>query len=61
PAVVAQRAELTARKTQLDDELKQAANSKDNIAHLQEQLAKLQRTQMKDQLALRSESILNPL
>ncbi|AVA34922.1 potassium-dependent mechanosensitive channel [Cupriavidus metallidurans] len=60
PAVVAQRAELTARKTQLDDELKQAASSKDNIAHLQEQLAKLQRTQMKDQLALRSESILNP-
>ena len=60
PAVAAQRAELTARRNQLDDELKQAGGSKDNIAHLQDQLAKLQRTQLKDQLALRSESILNP-
>ncbi|WP_019446982.1 DUF3772 domain-containing protein [Cupriavidus sp. BIS7] len=60
PAVAAQRAELTARKAQLDDELKQVASSKENIVHLQDQLAKLQRTQLKDQLALRSESILNP-
>jgi len=60
PAVAAQRAELTARKAQLDDELKQVASSKENITHLQDQLAKLQRTQLKDQLALRSESILNP-
>src|SRR5262249_19668102 len=35
PAVARQRAELNARKAQLDDELKQAADSKDNIAHLQ--------------------------
>ncbi|WP_137924505.1 DUF3772 domain-containing protein [Cupriavidus sp. 2SB] len=60
PAVVRQRAELNARKAQLDDELKQAADSKDNIAHLRDQLAKLQRSRLKDQLALRSDSILNP-
>jgi len=60
PEVAAQRAELTARRAQLDDQLKQAASSKDNIAHLLDQLAKLQRTQLKDQLALRSVSILNP-
>ena len=60
PAVVRQRAALSARKAQLDDELKQAAESKENIAHLQDQLAKLQRSRLKDQLALRSESILNP-
>jgi len=60
PAVVKQRAELKARRDQLDEELKQAADSKENIAHLQDQLAKLQRSRLKDQLALRSESILNP-
>ena len=58
--MVRQRAALSARKAQLDDELKQAAEGKENIAHLQDQLAKLQRSRLKDQLALRSESILNP-
>lgn len=60
PAVARQRADLNARKAQLDDELKQTVDSKDNIAHLQDQLAKLQRSQLRDQLALRSDSILNP-
>lgn len=60
PAVVQKRAGLNARRTQLDGELKQAADSKDNIDNLKDQLAKLQRSQIKDQLALRSESILAP-
>ncbi|KWR91413.1 mechanosensitive ion channel protein [Cupriavidus sp. IDO] len=60
PAVAQQRADLNARRTQLDNELKQAAEGKENIANLNDQLAKLQRGWMKDQLALRSESILNP-
>ncbi|MGO4576401.1 DUF3772 domain-containing protein [Cupriavidus sp. 2TAF22] len=60
PAVVRQRADLNARRAQMDVELKQAAESKENIANLKSQLGKLQRSQMKNQLALRSESILNP-
>lgn len=60
PAVVRQRADLNARRAQLDAQLKQAGESKANIANLSDQLARLQRGQMKDQLALRSESILNP-
>ncbi|MBP0619082.1 DUF3772 domain-containing protein [Cupriavidus consociatus] len=60
PAVVKQRAELNARRTQLDSHLKQAAESKENIANLSEQLGRLERGHLKDQLALRSESILNP-
>ncbi|WP_432261007.1 DUF3772 domain-containing protein [Cupriavidus sp. TMH.W2] len=60
PAVVRQRAELNARRTQLDAQIKQATESKENIANLSDQLGRLQRSQMKDQLALRSDSILNP-
>ncbi|WP_427308317.1 DUF3772 domain-containing protein [Cupriavidus sp. H39] len=60
PAVVRQRAELNARRMQLDAQLKQAAESKENIANLSGQIGRLQRSQMKDQLALRSDSILNP-
>ncbi|AGW94426.1 MULTISPECIES: DUF3772 domain-containing protein [Cupriavidus] len=60
PAVVRQRAELNARRMQLDAQLKQAAESKENIANLSEQFGRLQRSHLKDQLALRSESILNP-
>ncbi|SPA51684.1 DUF3772 domain-containing protein [Cupriavidus taiwanensis] len=60
PAVVRQRAELNARRLQLDAQLKQAAESKENIANLSGQIARLQRSQLKDQLALRSDSILNP-
>ncbi|QET06365.1 mechanosensitive ion channel family protein [Cupriavidus pauculus] len=59
-AVVRKRADLNARKAQLDAALKQAAESRDNIAHLNDQLDKLKRSRLKDQLALRSESILNP-
>jgi len=59
-AVAQQRADLNARKVQLDSELKQAADGKDNIANLEGQLAKLQRSHLKNQLVLRSESILNP-
>ncbi|WP_454766788.1 DUF3772 domain-containing protein [Cupriavidus campinensis] len=61
PAVARQRAELNARKAQLDDEIKQTADSQENIANLKDQVAKLHRSQLRDQLALRSESILNPL
>jgi len=60
PAVAQKRADLNARKAQLDDELKQAAEGKENIANLDSQLARLQRGRMKDQLVLRSDSILNP-
>lgn len=59
-AVARQRADLNARRTQLDAALKQAAESKESIANLNDQLGKLRRAQMKNQLALRSESILNP-
>ncbi|MFS8977429.1 DUF3772 domain-containing protein [Cupriavidus necator] len=60
PAVVRQRAELNARRMQLDAQIKQAAESKENIANLGDQIGRLQRSHLKDQLALRSESILNP-
>lgn len=59
-AVAKQRADLNARKTQLDAALKQAAESKESIANLNDQLGKLRRAQVKNQLALRSDSILNP-
>ncbi len=59
-AVARQRADLNARGAQLDSALKQVTENKENIANLNDQLAKLQRGWMKDQLALRSESILNP-
>ncbi|CAG9167312.1 DUF3772 domain-containing protein [Cupriavidus pampae] len=59
-AVARKRADLNTRKTQLDAAVKQAAESRDNIAHLNDQLDKLKRSRLKDQLALRSESILNP-
>lgn len=60
PAVARQRAELNARKAQLDEERKQTADSQENIANLKDQVAKLHRSQLRDQLALRSDSILNP-
>ncbi|MGE8369609.1 DUF3772 domain-containing protein [Cupriavidus sp.] len=59
PAVAQQRAELNARKTQLDNGLKQAAGDKENVANLNGQIAKLQRSLLKNQLALRSDSILS--
>lgn len=59
PAVAQQRGELNARKTQLDNGLKQAADDKENVANLNGQIAKLQRSLLKNQLALRSDSILS--
>ncbi|MBN3815968.1 mechanosensitive ion channel family protein [Paraburkholderia sp. Se-20369] len=56
--VAHQRATLNARKTQLDTALKQAADQKGNLANLTEQLAKLNRSLLKNQLVLRSGSIL---
>ncbi|WP_374703629.1 DUF3772 domain-containing protein, partial [Burkholderia sp. WAC0059] len=58
PAVVQQRVALAARQAQLDAELKQAQDVRENLANLGEQLARLQHDQLKDQLALRSGSIL---
>ncbi|WP_323122674.1 DUF3772 domain-containing protein [Burkholderia alba] len=58
PAVAQQRAGLNARKAQLDAELKQAADEKDNLVNLTQQFAKLRRSLLRDQLALRSGSIL---
>lgn len=58
PAVVEQREELNTRKSQLDDELKQASSERQNFANLAQQLNKLQRSMLKEQLALRSGSIL---
>ncbi len=57
PAVAKQRATLTARKTQLDAALKQAADQKTNLANLTEQFAKLHRGLLKNQLAFRSGGI----
>lgn len=57
-AVAQQRADLNARKAQLDSGLKQAAEVKGNVTNLTEQIAKLQRSRLKNQLALRSASIL---
>jgi small-conductance mechanosensitive channel len=60
PAVAQQRAELDARKARLDAGLKQVAETKESVANLTGQIAKLQRSLLKNQLALRSDSILNP-
>lgn len=57
PAVAQQRATLNARRTQIDAALKQATDQKSNLANLTEQFAKLHRSLMKNQLALRSGSI----
>ncbi|AOJ09927.1 DUF3772 domain-containing protein [Burkholderia mayonis] len=57
-AVVRQRADLNTRKTQLDAALKQAADEKDSLANLTQQYSKLRRSLLRDQLVLRSGSIL---
>jgi small-conductance mechanosensitive channel len=59
-AVAQQRVDLNARRMQLDTQLKQAAESEKNISNLNDQLGKLRRSWIKDQLALRSDSIANP-
>ncbi|SMG03206.1 DUF3772 domain-containing protein [Burkholderia singularis] len=57
-AVAQQRTSLNARKAQIDAALKQAVDIKETLANLAQQLAKLDRSLMRDQLALRSGSIL---
>ncbi|AJX33382.1 DUF3772 domain-containing protein [Burkholderia oklahomensis] len=57
-AVARQRADLNTRKAQLDAALKQAADEKDSLANLTQQYSKLRRSLLRDQLVLRSGSIL---
>ncbi|WP_321874224.1 DUF3772 domain-containing protein [Burkholderia ubonensis] len=57
PAVEQQRATLNARKAQIDAALKQAADQKGNLANLTDQFSKLNRSLLKNQLVLRSGSI----
>ncbi|MCS6504375.1 DUF3772 domain-containing protein [Burkholderia thailandensis] len=57
-AVARQRADLNARRTQLDAALKQAADEKESLANLTQQYSKLRRSLLRDQLALRSSGIL---
>lgn len=57
-AVTRQRTDLTAQRTRLDAELKQAESTKETLANLSVQIARLQHDQLKNQLALRSGSIL---
>lgn len=57
-AVARQRADLNARKTQFDAALKQAADEKESLANLMQQYSKLRRSLLRDQLVLRSGSIL---
>ncbi|AOJ68814.1 MULTISPECIES: DUF3772 domain-containing protein [Burkholderia] len=57
-AVARQRADLNARKTQFDAALKQAADEKDSLVNLTQQYSKLRRSLLRDQLVLRSGSIL---
>jgi potassium-dependent mechanosensitive channel len=58
PAVARQREVLTARKTQIDALLKQVNDQKSNLANLTDQFAKLHRGLLKNQLVLRTGSLL---
>ncbi len=58
PAVAEQRANLNSSKSQLDAALKQAADERSKLLNLTLQFAKLRRSLLKNQLALRSGSIL---
>lgn len=60
PAIAQQRLALAARQADLDAELKEAQSIRDDLVDLHEQISRLQRGQLKDQLALRSKSILSP-
>ena len=59
-ALAEQRASLTAQGARLDDELKQAAGTKESLANLTQQIGKMRRTLMRNQLVLQSGSILGP-
>src|SRR5262249_39663446 len=54
------RTNLTAQSARLDEDLKQAAATKDSLAKLTQQIAKMRRTLMRNQLVLQSGSILGP-
>lgn len=59
PAVARQRDALTAQQTRLNAELKQAQGIKDSLFNVNAQVARLLHEHLKDQLALRTGSILN--
>lgn len=59
PAVARQRADLNGRATALDEQLKKAEEDKESLGNLADQIGKLQRGHLKDQVALRSNSILS--
>ena len=59
PAVAQQRVLLTGRQLQLDAELKQAATIGENLANLSAQITRLLHNHLKDQLALRSDSVVS--
>lgn len=60
PAIAQQRAELSGRKAQLDNDLKQLAAIKEGAANLTLQLASIRRNQLESELVLRTGSILGP-
>lgn len=60
PAVARQRSDLDARRDQFDAVLKQAVAQKEDLANLDQQYAKLRRGLLRNQLALRSGSLLGP-
>ncbi|WP_425497744.1 DUF3772 domain-containing protein [Paraburkholderia ultramafica] len=59
PAVAQQRSVLAAEQLQLDAEIGQAATIKENLANLSAQITRLLHNHLKDQLALRSDSIVS--
>ncbi|RKR37707.1 DUF3772 domain-containing protein [Paraburkholderia sp. BL17N1] len=59
PAVAQQRNVLAAEQLQLDAEIRQAATIKENLAKLSAQITRLLHNHLKDQLALRSDSVVS--
>ncbi len=56
-----ERARLTKQQTQLDDELKQISSTQDSLANLSQQIQRVRRTVLRNQLELQSNSILSPI
>ncbi|MFL9966320.1 DUF3772 domain-containing protein, partial [Paraburkholderia sediminicola] len=59
PAIAQQRSTLAEQQAQLDTELRQAGIIKENLANVSAQIGRLLHDHLKDQLALRSGSILS--
>ncbi|MBB3258664.1 small-conductance mechanosensitive channel [Paraburkholderia bannensis] len=59
PAVAQQRDVLTAQQTRLDAQVRQAQGIRGDLANVDAQIARLLREHLKDQLALRTDSILS--